>query len=426
MYEHLRGKKLLIIGSDSGSINIIDAARDMGIYTIVVDGITDRGNAPAKKLADEAWDIDYSHTDEIAERCKACGVDGVFAGYSEFRVLAACAISNKIGTPFYANKEQIDLTRNKRIFKDEISKYGVPVPRDYSFSYPVSDEVKDKVEYPVIVKPADYAGRKGITVCYSRSELDTAVEYAASKSQSKTVIIEDYIDGVEFSSVYTLSKGEISLSCVNEKYITDDQERKTGLCEFLISPSKSYERYLNELDGNVRNFIKGIKAENGVVFFQGMITKKKIYVFEMGYRLNGNNDYVVIEKFNNINYMKMMIAYSLSGDMCDDIKKDNPLYIKYACSFLMYAHAGTIGKFDYEKICGYPGVEEVETDAWVGKQIAEDGSTGQKLMRIKIIAPTLENVVSIVKFIQTNVTVEDTEGRNMLFKPFRAECLLEN
>ena len=48
MYEHLKGKKLLIIGSDSGSINIIDAARDMGVYTIVVDGISDRSIAPGK------------------------------------------------------------------------------------------------------------------------------------------------------------------------------------------------------------------------------------------------------------------------------------------------------------------------------------------------------------------------------------------
>lgn len=426
MYEHLRGKKLLIIGSDSGSINIIDAARDMGVYTIVVDGISDRSIAPAKRVADEAWDIDYSHTDEIVEKCRECGVDGVFAGYSEFRVLAACAISNKLGTPFYANKEQIDLTRNKRIFKDEISKYGVPVPKDYSFSYPVSNEVKDKVEYPVIVKPADYAGRKGITVCYNREELDFAVEYAASKSQSKTIIIEDYIDGVEFSSVYTLSSGEISLSSVNEKYITDDQERKTGLCEFLISPAKSYERYKTELDGYIRDFIKGIKAENGVVFFQGMITEKKIYVFEMGYRLNGNNDYIIIEKFNGINYMKMMIAYSLSGDMCDDIKKDNPLYNQYACSFLMYAHAGTIGKFDYERICSLPAVEGVEIDAWVGKVITEDGSTAQKLMRIKLIAPTLSAVVDAVKRIQANVIVEDTDGKNMLFKPFCADVLLKS
>ena len=423
MYEHLRGKKLLIIGSDAGNINIINAAKEMGIYTIAVDGITDRRNAPAKTVADEAWDVNYSYTDEIVEMCRNSGVDGVFAGYSEFRVLAACRIANKLGTPFYATEAQIDLTRNKRTFKDECLKYGIPVPKDYCFSYPMSEEDKALVEYPVIVKPADYAGRKGITICNTRAELDEAIEYAASKSQSSCVIIEDYLDGIEFSSVYTLSNGEISLSCVNEKYITDDQEKKTGLCEFLISPAKSYGRYIDELDGKVREFIKGIEAKNGVVFFQGLVTSKKIYVFEMGYRLNGNNDYFTIEKFNNINYMKMMIAYSLCGDMCDDITKDNPQYDKYSCSFLLYAHAGTIGKFEYGKICDHPAVTDVDIDAWVGKEIAEDGSTAQKVMRVKLFADTLHEVIDTVAFIQENVIVEDVNGNNMLFKPFDASCL---
>ena len=423
MYEHLKGKKLLIIGSDAGNINIINAAREMGVYTVVTDGIVDRSKAPAKVAADEAWDINYSCIDEIADKCRECGIDGVFAGYSEFRVMAACHIANAIGKPFYANEAQINLTRNKRTFKDECLKYDIPVPKDYCFSYPMSDEDKEKIEYPVIVKPADYAGRKGISVCNCREELDVAVEYAASKSQSSCVIIEDYLDGIEFSSVYTLSNGQISLSCVNEKYITDDQEKKSGLCEFLISPAKSYKRYLNELDNKVRNFIRGIEAKNGVVFFQGMVTEEKMYIFEMGYRLNGNNDYFTIEKFNGINYMKMMIAYSLCGDMCDDLSKDNPEYDKFSCSYLLYAHEGTIGKFEYKAICDHPAVTDIDIDAWEGKEIAEDGSTAQKVMRIKLFANTIDDIIDAVEFIQRNVTVDDTKGNNMLFLPFDASCL---
>ena len=60
MYSHLKEKKLLVIGSDTSNLRIIEAAREMGVYTISVDGITDYSRAPAKKAADEAWDIDYS------------------------------------------------------------------------------------------------------------------------------------------------------------------------------------------------------------------------------------------------------------------------------------------------------------------------------------------------------------------------------
>lgn len=425
MYSKLKGKKLLVIGSDASNNNIISAAHEMGVYTIVTDGISDRSITPAKNVSDEAWDIDYSDIETLCKKCIELGVDGVFAGYSEFRVLAACRIANRIGKPFYATEAQINLTRNKRTFKDECHKYEIPTPRDYCFSYPMTDEAKEGIEYPVIVKPADYAGRKGISVCNSREQLDVAIEYAASKSQSKCVIVEDYLVGVEFSSVYTISNGDISLSCVNEKYITGDQEIKTGLCEFLISPAKSYQRYLSELDGKMRSFIRGIGAKNGVVFFQGMVTEKKIYVFEMGYRINGNNDFVVIEQFNGINYMKMMIAYSLCGNMTDSISKDNPEYPQYACSLLLYAHKGRIGRFEYENVYNDPNVKDVEIDAWVGKAIAEDGSTGQKVLRIKLVADTVEEVVKTIKYIQNVVVVEDENGKNILFKPFDADVLLK-
>ncbi len=423
MYEVLKGKKLLIIGSDTGNLNFVNTAREMGIYTIVADGIADYSKAPAKRMADEAWDINYFDTDAVVQLCREAGVDGVIAGYSEFRVLAACRIANKLGTPFYATEDQINLTRNKRSFKDACLQYDIPIPRDYCFTYPMAEEEKAKIEYPVIVKPADYAGRKGISICNCAEELDVALDFAASKSESKTVIVEDYLEGVEFASVYTLSNGQISLSCVNEKYITDDQQVKTGLCEFLISPANSYGRYLEELDGKIRNFIRGIGAENGVVFFQGMVTERKIYVFEMGYRVNGNNDFFVIERFNKINFMKMLIAHSLCGDMCDDLSKDNPLYREYACTLPIYAHGGTIGRFFCGSLYDRSGITRIDISAWEGKEIPEDGSTTQCVMKLKLSAPTLEEIAELVHFSQQNIVVEDTQGRNMLFKPFDTSCL---
>ena len=96
MYEHLRGKTLLIVGSDISNIAIIETAQELGMYAIVVDGIVDRSKAPAKNIADEAWDIDYSNIDEIKKRAIERKIDGVFAGYSEYRVLAALKIAETV------------------------------------------------------------------------------------------------------------------------------------------------------------------------------------------------------------------------------------------------------------------------------------------------------------------------------------------
>lgn len=426
MYENLKGKKLLIIGSDATNMEILKAAKEMGIYTIAADGITDRTKTPTKNNADDSWDIDYSKTDEVADKCLECGVNGVIAGCSEHRVLAACRIAAKLNLPFFATEEQVELTRNKRAFKDLCISFDVPTPKDYCFSLPVTAAEKENIEYPVIVKPSDYGGRKGISVCYSEKELDIAIEKAKGYTGNNTIIIEDYLDGLEFSSVYNVSDGDVVLAAVNEKHITDDQEIKTGLCECLISPSSAYDRYVNELDAKVQNLIaNGIKAKNGNVFFQGMITDKKIYIFEMGYRINANNDFLTIDKFNNINYMKMLISHSLSGSMGDDIHKNNPLFPQKACTLLLHAHGGVIDVFDYESLKTNKNIYSLDIQGWSGKEIVEDGSTGQLVMKIKLAATTLEELAETINFIYDNVTVKDAHGNDMLFKRFDTNKLYQ-
>lgn len=419
MYKDLKGKKLLVIGGDVNDINIIQTAHQMGVYVISTDRNTDITKSPAKPLADEAWSIDYSDVQAVADKCIEENVDGVIAGYSEFRVLAAAKIAALINKPFYANEEQIEITRNKRTFKDLCTKFDVKIAKDYCYSYPVTKEELDAVEFPVIVKPTDYAGCKGISVCYNREQLEDAVEYAVSLSASRTIIIEDYIIGTELMAIYTIADGKISLSCLNEKYISEDHERISGLCDIVLTPSKYYDMYMRTTDEKMKVFLKGIGAENGVAFFQFIANENGITAFEMGYRTNGNNDYKVIDKYNGINYMKMLISYSLTGSMGGDLSKDDPLMGgKYLCTLLQYVHSGTVGKIDYEAIKGHEKVDDIYPWVKPGKTIVEDGSTQQRGVSVKLAADSLEEIAELINFVQDNVVIEDTDGKNMLFKPF--------
>lgn len=423
MYENVKGKKLLVIGGDVNDINIINTAKEMGVYTISTDRNTNYAQSPAKEIADEAWDIDYGDVEAVAKKCIEENVDGVMAGYSEFRVLAAAKVSDLIGKPFYATAKQIEITRSKRTFKDLCVKFGVPIAKDYCYSFPVSDEEKNLIEYPVIVKPTDYAGCKGITVCYNRDQLDDAIELAVSLSESKTIIIEDCLVGTELMAIYTIVDGNATLSILNEKYISQDHDRISGLCDVVLSPSKYYDMYMKTTDEKMKTFLKGIEARNGVVFFQFIANDKSITAFEMGYRINGNNDYHVIEKYNNINYMKMLITYSLTGSMGDDNSKDNPIFEKYLCSLLTYIHAGTVGKIDFDKIIGHKGIGDIYNWTRIGKKVVEDGSTQQRGVTVKMSADTIEDIANLIEFTYDNLTIEDVNGKNMLFKPFDTKRL---
>lgn len=426
MYEELKGKRLLIVGSAENVISMVNIAHELGVYVVVVDGRENWEQAPAKRVADEGWDIDYQKTDEIVERCIICGITGVLTGYSEFWVLAACRIAKGLGVPFYATEEQIKLTRNKRIFKDTCQKYGVKIPKDYCFTYPVSEEMKDNIEFPVIVKPADYGGRKGITICEERNQFDFAIEYAFSKSESGTIIIEEYLQGTEFTAIYTIVDGKISLSCLNEKYITNDQDRKTGLCDFVLTPAFFLDEFITQADQPLKDFLRGIEAINGVAFFQGMYTSRGIYVFEMGYRVNGNNDFNVIEDKNGINFMKMLINHTLTGSMGFGIEKDNPEFNGYTASLPINVHAGCAKKVDYSALCHHPNFYDIDCRIKPGKVIVEDGSTHQKVMLLKMKANSIDELHQLYDFAIANIIIEDENGKDMKFEPFDFERVIVN
>ena len=240
--DNLTGKKLLVISSDSSDRSFVKAAKEMGIYVVCCDRYEDWNISPAKLMADEAWNIDYTDIDAVVKKCKEVGIDGVIAGYSEDRVTAACKIANRLGTPFYATEDQINFTRDKKKFKETCRNCGVNVPTDYCYTLPLTEEERCKIQYPVIIKPSDNGGRKGISVCMRENELDDAIEYAKVNSKNGQIVIEEYVIGTEMCAIYTISNGVASLSCLNDKYNSEEQDGFSRLCDLVLTPSKFYHQ----------------------------------------------------------------------------------------------------------------------------------------------------------------------------------------
>ncbi len=418
MFEQAKGKKLLIIGGETNIVNIVEMARQMGVYTIVTERGTDYSKLPAKVAADEAWDIDYTDMETLARLCREAGVSGVMSGYSEGKVLCAAKLSQLLGTPFYATPEQIEITRDKRRFKQLCQEYGVCVPAEYCKNGKITEEDKASVVFPVIVKPADYGGRIGISVCRDREELEAALVKAQASSIGGDIVVEEYVTGTELIAIYTIANGEISLSIINEKHLSREGNEYACLCDVAITPSAFYDMYLQTTDAKIREFLKGIGVENGIAGIQFIANKEKITAFEMGLRLNGGNDWKVLDHYNGINHLKMMINHALTGDMGDSLSKDDPQIKEYMCTYVMYAHGGEIGTFSYAGIEDCPEVIDISPYAKVGKVVPDRGTTQQRVISFKIRAASKDRVAQTIRFIQEHVIVKDVDGNNMLFKPF--------
>lgn len=423
MYSSLKGKKLLFLGAIRALCEPIKVAKSMGIYTIAIDYLPD---SPAKKVADEAHLISTTDVDAVVNFCKENNVDGIFTAFTDSMLPYARKICDILNLPFYASEEQIRLSLDKRFFKEMCQKNGVPVPHDYTKEVELNGLQNVKINYPVIVKPVDSSGGRGIKVCYQEQELLIAYEYAMSVSPNKNVLIEEYIVGDEITATYTMKNGEISLSCLKDKLVSKDHDNITSQSDVLIMPSKYLQQYISNINSKVQQMLKNMGATDGTIFLQGIAKKDKMVFFECGYRINGACDYRHIEKENGINYLKMMIAHSVTGEMQGyDLSMDNPMFSKYVLTFNMWAHAGKIGYQEgIEDILKLENVSFAEYMHDIGDSLVDNNTLSQRVFRAIIIDSDVNKIKNTIKVIQEKVSIKDVNDNNMLYKPFEI-CRLD-
>ena len=103
-------KKILFLGGFPQMVDIVKKAKDMGMYTIVVDMDP---NSPAKKISDKSYNISTNEIERLVEICNINKVDGVFNGFEDFNIHIARKLCEKISLPFYANEHQLELVTDR-------------------------------------------------------------------------------------------------------------------------------------------------------------------------------------------------------------------------------------------------------------------------------------------------------------------------
>lgn len=420
----LSGKKFLVLGSANPAVEIVQYAQSRGAYVIVTDNLPDERSA-AKKVADETAMVNAYDVDAIYELAKAKQVDGIFTGVHEIMLQVMQQVCERLNLPCYFTKEQWDKSQNKTEFKNMCVQYGIRIPIDYTFQL----HNPSSIIYPVIVKPVDGCSGAGITIVRDVASLSQAVEYARKNSATNQILVEEYLEGQEFTAVYTIKNGEASLSCIKQKFLTQDHDNVISQSELGVIPCFYTKQYIQSLDDKVKQLLLvGIGLKNGCCFVQGIINDGMFTVFEMGLRMNGGADYRNISQVNKINYMHMMVDYALTGIMGEyDLSLDNPMFPVYSCIYTMYAHQGTITKREgLANVLQMKNVNQASFMREKGYRIEENSGLYQRVFRAYLTATDLAEVAEVVTAIQKSIKVEDENGNNMLFVPFntnRLKCL---
>lgn len=426
--REFEGNKLLILGGNSETIPLVEMANHMGIRTIVASA---RDTDPAKDYAWKKYTYEGLDTGAVIKIATEEQVDGVLVGVADILVPMYCKVCEALDLPCYATQEIVDVFSFKDVFKSTCERYGVHGIPEFYLDAEMRKEDLDKIVYPVMIKPVDNGGGVGMTVAYNEEELRKGVEIALNASHSKRFIVEKYMQSDDMGMYYTFKDGYCSASCIYDRYTTDEQRGLSRVCLGGTYPSKHLDEYFERMHPNALRLFKEIGIKNGILMLSGFYENGEFYVYDTGFRLQGEAPHLLMKAIHGFDQREMLIRFALTGSEGDiDLKTedDTRLRGKWAATLWFLLKEGKINKIvgldelnkDERIVANIQRLQEGDTvlHEWIGNE-------KQVLTRMYLICNSKMELADTLKYYMNTVKVFDESGNNMLLKGFDVNNALE-
>ena len=428
MTKDLAGKKLLILGGNPETTPLVEVANQMGVYTIVTSG---RSSDPAKKAAWKSFDVDGMDVPGLIALAREEAVDGVLVGVADILVPSYCKVCDALNLPCYATQQIVDVFAFKDVFKATCERYGVHGIPEYYLDAEMKREDLDKIVYPVMIKPVDNGGGVGMTVAYTEEELVAGVKKALDASYKKRFIVEKYMLCDDMGMYYTFKDGYCSASCIYDRYTTDEQPGLSRVCLGGTYPSKHLDEYFERMHPNALRLFKEIGIKNGVLMLSGFYENGEFYVYDTGFRLQGEAPHLLMKAIHGFDQREMLIRFALTGSEGDvNLEKDDDTRLrgKWASTLWFLLKQGHIAKIE--------GLDEIDKDGRIvaniqrlhaGDDVRPEwiGNEKQVLTRLYIVCDSKEALADCLQEYQGKVKALDENGNNLILKGFDVDKALE-
>lgn len=281
-------KKLLLLGGARYLLPVIEAAHKLGIYVITCDYLPDN---IAHKYSDQYLDVSIIDKDAVLEAAKKEKIDGIMSFATDPGVVTAAYVAEKMGLPAAGSYESVSILQDKGRFRKFLTDNGFVVPHARSYeSIPSAQKDMDYFNWPVIVKPVDSAGSKGVTKVDSSADLEKSIKYALEFSHSNKFIIEDFIEkkGCSSDSDCFSIDGKLVVTTFSSQRF--DAKAENPYAPMAYSwPSTFTEEHEEELKSELQRLLKLLDMKSSIYNVE---TREgvdgKAYIMEVSPRGGGN------------------------------------------------------------------------------------------------------------------------------------------
>ncbi len=280
-------KKLLVLGGDHFAIPVVQAAKKQGYYVITCDYLPDN---VAHRFSDEFTNISTTDKERVLAYARERKIDGIVT-FTDSGVVTTAYVQHHLGLPQIGPLESVEILQNKDRFRAFLLENGFNVPQAKGFdSVEAAMSEMNRYPWPVIVKPTDSAGSKGVTRVDRLEQLKPALEYAMQFSVSKHIIVEKYIEkeGCSSDSDCFSIDGELVVATFSSQRF-DDKAHNPYAPSAYTWPSTFGDGFENELRSELQRLLKLLRMKTSVYNVETRIgVDGKAYIMEVSPRGGGN------------------------------------------------------------------------------------------------------------------------------------------
>lgn len=353
-------KKLMLLGGSRYLLPVIEEAHKLGLHVITCDYLPDN---IAHKYSDEYVNVSILDKEVVLQVAKEKGISGIMAFATDPGVTTAAYVAEKMGLPSCGPYESVCILQNKAKFRQFLSDNGFTVPMAKGYTS-VEQAMKDVelFHWPIIVKPVDSAGSKGVTRVDKVQDLESSIEYAFRFSHSNGFIIEDFIEQKGCSSDTDSFSVDGELKFVSFSAQRFDKNAINPYTPAAYSwPSTFSQESENELKNEIQRLLKLLNMRTSIYNIETREGKDgNAYIMEVSPRGGGNRLSEMLRYATGVDLIKSAVLAAVGEPI---IGLEQKPYNGYWAEVIL--HSEKRGIFKELKIRENIPAERVEEDLWI-------------------------------------------------------------
>lgn len=295
--------KILISGGSHAEIPLIVAAQKMG-FCVVTSG--NRPNDIGHTYSDIYEPADFSDNEQMLQLAQKHNISAVCSGCNDFSAISSAYVAEQMGLPGHDSYENTLIIHHKDRFRRFCQENNLSVPKAIGFSNTNEAIIaKSSQRYPLIVKPIDLTGGKGISIVKNESEYDSAIKKAFDISRSKKIVVEEYIEGSGHGFSALIQNGKVAFHFADDEYYVPGEFWVTG----TSTPATIAVDEIKQLIDFTEKTVSLLNLCDGLFHIQCIIKNSKVYIIEVCRRPPGDLYLKFVQHATGFNYAEAIIKF---------------------------------------------------------------------------------------------------------------------